>query len=432
MQLHLLWLAGLAPVFVSAPSAQDDPAPGFELSALPYPGGMVTATLANGDVLSWDGVKVLRSAPSGALLKTLATFAVPVYPSFVAVAPGESYAVIGESSLGDLFRVNIAAGGATLLTNLFFNFDAKFEPGGQLVVSAATHGWSTGNDLVRVDPASGAETPLVHVEGPSGPLAFDPAGNLFYATQSPLFPAPPGSTDVLVWPAPLLDGSAVRTEDDAFLLGFDFDGGSSLVYDGEVKALYMADSNIGTGTSRIVRVNGSLSSSQVVLTGTGGLWYSNLELVTAPGGAIFGAYQPTEGGTLRVNATDFAGFAERSQLRPARPTLALSGPGLSGPGPFTVALGGGPPQGHLVLAFATQDHALASEIPLLLGGVAPIFLGLDLAHAFLVPGSYPLDAQGAAAPGFTNPGGLEGLLALQGLVLDPSLFPLGTTAVALN
>ena len=229
MRLQLLWLAGLAPALFSAPSAQAVPEPGFALSALPYPGGMVTATLGNGDVLSWDGVKVLRSAPSGALLQTLATFAVPVYPSFVAVAPGESYAVIGESSLGDLFRVNLAGGGAALLTNLFFNFDAKFEPGGQLVVSAATQGWSTGNNLVRVDPVSGAETPIVHVDGPSGPLAFDPAGNLFYATQSPLFPAPPGSTDVLFWSASLLDGTTVRTEDDALTLGFDFDGGSSLV-----------------------------------------------------------------------------------------------------------------------------------------------------------------------------------------------------------
>lgn len=428
MQRAILLLAGLAP----AVSAQGTPSPGFELQALAYPGQAFTATLASGEIISWDGQVVLRSAPDGAPLQVLATFPAPMFASFVVVAPDESFAVIGETSFGDLFRVDLTAGGATFLVNLFFNFDAKFDAAGRLVVSAATGGWSTGNDLVRVDPASGATTLLAHVGGPSGPVALDPAGNLFYATQSDVFPALPGSTDVLLWPAPLLDGSPVLSEADAILFGNGFDGGSSLVFDPEIQALYMAEANVGTGTSRIVRVNGSPGSSPVLLEGTGGLWYSNLELDTAPGGALFFPYQPAFGGELRVNATDFAAFDQRLSLRPRRPELTLQGPGLAGPGPFQVLFGGGEPHGHGLLAFTTADHALAPEVPIFVGGGLPLFIGLDLGHAWIVPATYALDAAGAATAAFTNPGGLEGLLALQGLVLHSSLVPLGTTPVAFN
>ncbi len=428
--LALLLAGGALSAPLPRPAAQSVAADGFELQALAYPGQAFTATLASGDVVSWDGVEVLLSAPDGALRQVLATFPSSVFASFVVVAPDESFAVIGESSVGDLYKVDLSAGGAAFLTHLFFNFDAAFDPAGDLVVSAATGGFSTGNDLVRVDPASGAQTPLAHVAGPSGPVALDPAGNLYYATQSPVFPAPPGSTDVLLFAAPLLDGSSVLSEADALLIGMGFDGGASLAFDPEGPALYMAESSFGAGTSRIVRVNGLPAASPVLLAGTGGLWYSNLEVQTAPGGPVLAAYQPAGGGTLRVNATDFAATSQRSALRPRRPSLALQGPGLGGAGPFQVVFGGGVPLGQGMLAFAFDAFALAREVPFSLGGAPPLFLGLDLGHAFLVPVTYGLDAGGAGTASFTNPGGLEGVLALQGLVLDP--FPRGTTPVALN
>jgi len=170
----------------------------------------------------------------------------------------------------------------------------------------------------------------------------------------------------------------------------------------------------------------------VLLTGTSGLWFSNLELAIAPGGAIFAAFQPPAGGTLRLNATDFGGAFERAALVPRRPELALQGPGLAGPGPFQVLFSGGQPLGHGMLAFALDAHALAAEVPYFLPGGLPLFLGLDLGHSFFVPVTYALDAAGAATASFTNPGGLEGLLALQGLVLHASFVPFGTTPVVFN
>jgi hypothetical protein len=49
---------------------------------------------------------------------------------------------------------------------------------------------------------------------------------------------------------------------------------------------------------------------------------------------------------------------------------------------------------------------------------------------FVVPAPLAVDASGVATLQAQNPGGLEGKLAIQALVLDAVAFPRGTSAVA--
>ncbi|MEM7305538.1 MAG: hypothetical protein AAF682_02650 [Planctomycetota bacterium] len=410
----------------------DQPADGFGLSPLAYPGQSRIATRPGGDVVSWDGSQVLLSAPDGTRLQVLASFDPPVYPSFVRIDPTDTFALIGESSNGDVLRVDFAGGGAAFVANVWFNFDAAFENDTTVLLSAATGGFFTGNDLVRLDLVTGVQSVVAQVGGPSGPIALDDAGNLYYATQDETFPARPGSTDVLRWNLAELGGASVLTEADAQLYGLGFSGGSSLAFDREAEVLYMASSSLASGGNSVLLVNGTPAASKVMVEGTFGRWIADLELELDRAPAEFEPYQPASGGILRYSSTDFQSVYERTALEPKRGELSLSGPGLVGPGSFSVDLAGGGPDGQLLLAFAPQSATVTPELALQLEGLPPLFFALDLGALFLVPGSYPVDASGAATASFANPGGLEGGLAIQGLLLSPSFAPLGTTTAALN
>ena len=198
------------------PLRADTPAEGFSLFDEPLappiaddPFGLgfdtfgSTWTLSNGQVVTFDGIEVRRVTAQGLTVGVLATFAAPAFPAFVRVDPSETFALVAESSLGNVYRVALDGGGATLLAGLTFPFDAAFEHAGSAIVSAATCGFGCGNELLRLDTQSGATTTVATVSGPSGPVATNPAGDLYYG----LIPATlSGPRSVLRFPAAALDG----------------------------------------------------------------------------------------------------------------------------------------------------------------------------------------------------------------------------------
>jgi hypothetical protein len=415
------------PVFLSGHAVAQSVAPGFSTAALFNPSGAARA-LSNGDLIVWDGQRVERRSPSGALLATLVDFS-PLwfFTGALAIAPDESVALVGESSNGDLFRVDLTSGGATPIANLNFNFDAVFESPSSALVSATSGLIGSGSEVSRVQIQSGAVTPLVAVPGASGPLAIDGQGNLLLGTSSSSFPAPLGSSDVYLFLSSQLTGMPPLTVAQGLKLGSGFDGASALAYDPALGQIFLAENNFGSGANRIRLVAGTASQSPTLFEGPTGGWLGIQGFVPSTGGAQFGAFQPAFGGRLILTSTDFFSYDERLALEPARPLLAASGPGASGPGPFSLDFCGGPAFGLCLLAYGPSS-GVGPELPFV-GLGQPLLIGLDLGSAQLFPTAFGLDSVGAFGQAFQNGGALSGALSVQALCFGSGGTALGSSQV---
>ncbi len=426
-------LAALAPVV----SPQDQSASGFALAPLPYPGATffaASATTSGGELVVCDGWTVTLYLSDGTPQRVLTHLvdpqAPPLFSSFVRLDPSEQFAIVGESTFGDLLLAPLSATtGPNPIVNLPFNYDAVFEDGEHVLVSAATCGFACGNEIWRVDLATGAATLVALLPGASGPLALDPAGNLYYGTVPAQFPPPPKPSRVVRFDAAELHGPDVLTVHDAQLIGTGFAGAARMAFDPVHGELFLMENNFATGENSIRAVLGSEADSPALLTGRPFFSLGNLEFVPGDGRAAFLPYQPPTGGLLRYTTTDFFSTVERFELVARRPALALEGPGTSGPGPFDLTLAGGPPGGSALILFSPA--ALVHEPETLVRRFAvPLFFGVDLGTLGTLPGALPLDEDGALARTFQNPGGFEGQFAVQLLLLDGDARIAGTSSVA--
>jgi len=417
------------------PLAQEAAAPGFELAGFtPVPGaGGAYATLDDGRVFLFDGQHFELYDAAGGLLLVLGSLPGFVFPSFALLDPTQSFALAGESSSGDLFTVDLAGGGVRFVANLAFNYDAAFDPldAGSVFVSAARTAFGT-NDLFRLELASGAFRQVALVDGPSGPIALDAVGDLYYATQDIDFPADPGSTDVLRWTRAQIDGGALLDESDALLFAAGLDGGSALEVAPRSRHLLLAE-NAGSGASRVVDLGaiGAIGAQRdVVLSGT--RFLSNLELFdVAAGAATFQAFQPA-GVTLKVLATDFSTFAsEIAGVAPARPTTTLAGP-TSGPAAKTLTVEDAHPSASVVLLFGAARDFHAGELVLDLGLGFPFHSAFAVSRLRRMPFLLPTDASGTAEFRYFDPGHLHGQLGFQFAVLDAAGRVRGTSTAVLN
>jgi len=425
--------------------AQDVVAPGFERTVLPYPGGSsfsATAVLSGGDLVVFDGLSIDRYDAGGALVEHLASLGGFAYPSFVLPDADEVRLFLGESSTGAIYRCFLdLASDPVLLTTLPFNYDAAFAGDESLYVSAATCGFTCGNEIWRVDLASGATTLVARVPGASGPLLVDGAGGLVYGTVSNLFPAPIGSSSILRWsptqlrralaPAPSLGtvAHAWLGVEDAATLASGFTSAFRLARDPRSEELFLLENDFATGTNRVRAVRTSDADSPVLVEGAPFRSVANVSFLAAPHAARFRAFQPEQGGTLVYTTTDFGSFTERASLIPRRPQADVQGPGTLGPGTFTLSLVDGPPSGFALVAFGPSATVLAPESVLVVGGL-PLFLGLAPATIGTLPGLVPLDAQGAFQEDLDNPGGLEGTLAFQLFLYGPGMELVGSSSLA--
>src|SRR5262245_7150786 len=215
-----------APILALAslsPTAQDTAAPGFALGPAPYPGGSslaATTTLSNGDVVVFDGTSVSQFASDGTLLHELGALSTFSFPSFVLADLDEQQVFFGESSTGGIYRLFLGVASAPdLVAFLPLNYDAAQASGDALYVSAATCGFGCGNEIWRVDLATGQTSLVARLPGASGPLAFDSAHDLYYGTASAQFPPPPKPSAVYRWSAAQLAGGLVLGLDDAQFVG---------------------------------------------------------------------------------------------------------------------------------------------------------------------------------------------------------------------
>ena len=398
--------AGLAPA-----SWADTPTPGWQLTTQPKPVfGAATTTLPGGDIVTWDGLSVDRWTAAGQFVQNLATFQNFGFPSFLEVRPDGTEVVLGESSNNQIHRVPLDGSGELFVTTIVFNFDAVFEDDDDLILSAATGGFNTGNDLLRLNVDTAAETLIAHVPGPSGPIALDAVGNLYYATQDDTFPASPGSTDVLQFTAAQLASGMVFDEMDATVVASGFDGGSSIAVDPVAQGIYLAESSLALDRYRVLQVGTSPATSTVVVDGDE--WITGLDFGNAGGSASFEAFQPADGSFLTYNTSDFSLVDDRVTVRPKRPTMSITGPGLSGVGSITLAVDGALPNGAAFLLFSSQGALSPTE-------VTSTFPGF-LLHSQLVAGKIrrvpfflPVDGSGRAEFTLQNPGNLNGKFGWQ-------------------
>jgi hypothetical protein len=417
---------GAALCLAAAPSLADTPASGYSLASQPSPAPFAaTCTLPGGDIVTFDGLSVDRWTAAGSFVSNLATLPGFTFSSFVIPTPDGSAVVFGENSNGGLFLAQADGSGYVPLVSLTFNYDAEWLPNGDLIVSAATGGFGAGNDLVIVDISPPGSTPVGHVNGPSGPIAVDAAGNLYYATQSDVFPAPPGSTDILRWDAAQVLAGGMDNS-NATVIGNAFDGGASLAIDPVGGEVYLAETNFGLAQYKLRRVGANPAASPIVVDLVAG-YFGNLEFVdggTSPGS--FAAYQPVDGVHLKYNVG-----TDQVTVKPKRPALSISGPGTTGAGTVTFSVTGGVPNG-IMLATAcptafVQGGDSAIQLPTFLW-VTPFTLSQTRRASPSTP--VFLDANGAGTFQIFNSGGLIGAFGWQFLVGDGAGVLLGSTNVA--
>lgn len=418
-----LFLTGLlATCALALPTLAQAPLDGFGITNVAHPGVSNWITLSSGELVTFDGQHVELYDASGALISTLTSFPGSSFTGCFAVDPTETFAVVGESSNGDVFRVDLATGTTTFLANVFFNFDAAFAPDGTVYISAATGGFGFGNDLVRLDPLTGATTKVANFDGASGPLAVDGLGNIFYATASADWPTPPASSDIVIFPASVLATAncdvpaACLDLDDAITFAFGFDGATSLERDSATGNLYLAENNFASGLSRIWHVQaGSAANAVPLVDEPTGNWSGGLQLLPGNGPATFQAYQPETGPRLVYNTSGGTGVFRRS-VRPDRAELTLAGPGALGAGNVDVTLTGGVPSGFALLFHGPTAGLGGAEFALPLPSPAPLISAMDLG-TLKFGRLLALDPTGSAQTSFTNPG-LLGVVSIQGVLVD--------------
>lgn len=420
-----LVLTLLAPSVRATPSASDTVFPGYA-SHDEHAVGVFDAyaTLPNQDRIVFDGNSVWREAEDGTFLQLLGTVSTPVYASFVLPDTTSTFALVGESSRGKIYRVDLGGAGLHVLTDLDFNFDARFEDAGHVLVSAAPCGFGCGNEIYRIDLSNGATSLLASVSGPSGPLALGRNGDLFYGLI-PDYPAVTGS--ILRWSAAQLASGVLLDEASAVVLDSGIDPASSLEIEPVFGHLFVTQPVFG-GTSHVVEYS---PDGQLLGTVAASLEYlSGIAFIRTQGLGSFQAFQPN-GVRLAYRATDYS--ANTSAIRTIhtrRPRAFTSGPGLNGPGnvDFTVT-GAHPNASFLVLmgAAATYDPNETSYD----FGYFLFHTGMPRAGIRRL-GSVATDANGEGTFQFYNPGGWQGTRVFQGLIRGANGLFIGSSTEAFN
>lgn len=393
--------------------------------------GSTWDTLSDGTTVRFDGATIDHVAADGTLIATLHSFNPTVFASFVRVHPGETYALVGESANGDIWKVDLAGGTPAVLANAPFNFDLAWDTDpAYAYVSANVTASFADNDILRLDLTSGALTSVVHVDGPSGPIAVDDAGAVYYVTQYNGWPVPLGESDLLRWTDAQLDGGGQLAEVDAQLLVDGLNGGSSIVWDTAGATLLVADVNF-QGAANVIRQYGA-DGTHVADLASAFASIGNLELWSGAGPQTFARFQP-QGAELSCAWTDF-GLSEthRVTLAPERAVAGYNGPGSGQSGPATVSVDGAVPGGSVVFMVSRSNDLLALENASWLGWDAPTFTAVQLSDVKRRTIQLPTDAAGSATLQFNQSAGLHGAFVFQAIVHDTDGAPLGTSTFVVN
>jgi len=411
--------------------------PGFqETEVLDLDGSRAYATFPDGGYLSFDGLAFELYDAAGNWQKTLATLPTSVFPSFVRLDPSGAFALVGENSTGVVYEVDLATDAVAPLVTLDFNYDLAFGPTSDLAyVSASLGGFGTGNDVVRLDPLTGAAEVVAHVDGPSGPLATDGAGNLYYVTQYEGFDWPPPLEHELLlrWDAAELAAAGagnVLAEADGTVLTRGLDGGSSVAFDAHAARLLLAHVNAQGWENEVLAIG--LDGTVLDTLGYAYTWIQNLEPFHGPGEAVLAAHQPANA-LVYVQNTDFGSqLRDRVRLEPARPLSSFDGPPQGQSGPATVTISGAEPNASVSFLVARSSKLLSSEAVYQLGWGVPVFAAVELKDVQRRTKLVATDASGSATLSFTQTPPLHGALVFQALIYDADGRPLGTSVHVVN
>jgi len=380
------------------------------------------ATLSSGSRVFFDGTSIDLYDGQGTWLQNLDTLPSYVYASFVVIDPTETFAVVGESSNMDVFRVPLDGSGKSLLANLVFNYDAAFEDASH-VIGSQSIGWGNPNNLVRLNVDTGATQLVASVDGPSGPVAVDAGGTLYYGTVSPIFPAPPGSSSVITWTSAQTHGGTILTESDAAVLHAGLDAAASLEIDPVYGNVFLAESVYGS-TSRILELDRS-SGDVVDVIAQGRSFLTRLELVRGSDVGHFHAYQPADGVFLHYDdGTDVV------TIRPRRPSAELFAQPYNNS--VTLRVKHGKPFGTMLVSWCPQSVYGSPETAHDLGLGFLYDTGMPLAQIPRLASEIPLDSRGNGHFTYFDSGSLAGTLAFQAIINDCLGNPAGTSRTVLN
>lgn len=317
---------------------------------------------------------------------------------------------------GAVFNFDPATSTLTTFAGVTNMFDLAVGPAGEVIVSA--------NPLW---PAANADTGLWHVgpqrtprevlrlSGPSGPVLCDSAGNLLVAEMGRTIPPPPGAVRILRFPRArwqqALASHTTLVTGDADLIANGWNGAYGMTADDRGR-LYVTDAN-GFDVTRTLP--GTLQREALpfcTLPGTG------LQLQFVPGLLPFVAFQPgVYEGALLVGSSNFISEFLVHRIAPERPALDALPGSVVGPGPVTLRLRGGPPQG--LAFFAASLAPLVPEvIAARLDGV-PLWSALDTTAPITAVAS-ALDGSGNGTLAAVHPGGFALQVQWQALVLAPA------------
>ncbi|MCC6953339.1 MAG: hypothetical protein IT290_04410 [Deltaproteobacteria bacterium] len=210
------------------------PTPAAALDVTVQPGFVPTETnenvggglsyLPDGDILALtvdyvNGPKLVRidanadGIPVGGS-KTLATFDSAAFGTFVQVAPGGTFALAGLSGgSSTIYRVDLATDAVTPYFTEDGNFDLTFIDDGHAYLSSNPGGFNP-NIPNRISYVELSSTPVAKTvaeiaNSPSGPVAANARGDLFYVSGTYTFPTPAGSSTLMKFSASNLADAVV-------------------------------------------------------------------------------------------------------------------------------------------------------------------------------------------------------------------------------
>ena len=184
---------------------------------------------------------------------TIASFDTTVFGQFVKVSPDGTYALFATSgSVSALHMVELDDFSVSKLYDIIGAFDVAFTDSGHGYLSANTGGFdpSKPNEIFYFDMASpGVLTSVVEIDGtPSGPVALNSSGDLYYVKGTFAFPAPPGSFSLMKFGAHDLAtalGSSTPLGEDSAVISATIDGG----YDLEINTFDAGNNDIFLSTT---------------------------------------------------------------------------------------------------------------------------------------------------------------------------------------
>jgi hypothetical protein len=388
----------------------------------------------DGSMLLFDGSNTSHRSADGTVLRDYGTRPTSVFASFVRVDEANGLAYIGESSFGTISELDLDSGATRVLGALAFNYDLAFDVvPGLAYVTGSPAGFGA-NALYRLDLVTGDLSQVAQLDGYSGPVEVDAAGNVIVSVDLGQFPVPPDSVKLVRFDSVEVTSGVILTdEDDGEDLSVGYDGISSTDYDPDTDRLTVIEVNTGPGGTGSVAwtVDGSGQRLDQVATVPG--FAGGAQLVRPGVGTVFAPYQPAYT-SLRLSYSQCFGTGESDifNITPVQAAAVFTGPGPGATGPAFIDVEGGIPDGYAALWVA---RSVAWEpVPLIesIGGLYPVALQASPAAFGRRFSPIQLNSSGAAGMLFTQSPAIEGAFLFQWLIYDTSLTLVSTSTAVVN